>query len=100
MRPCGEVNIHIIYKIYNMYLECYRFIGVVDVMPTRETYCTRWGLRSSNPLSFTIQTINVFIRGYYLKYPDFLSQGILFLTRSKISHILTDLGPPGSKCLG
>ena len=46
---------------------------------TGGTYGTRWGLRSSNSLGvIAIQTIDIFIRGCYLKYPDFLSQGIRF----------------------
>ena len=36
-----------------------------------------WGVQA--PLrGFAIQTIDIFIRGYHLKYPDFLSQDICF----------------------
>ena len=48
-------------------------------MPKWEIYCTRWGLGSSSPLrDLAIQTTDIFIRGCYLKYPDFLSQDICF----------------------
>ena len=51
--------------------------GVVDEMPTWD--CTRWGLGSWSHLGeFAIQTIDIFIRGCRLKYPDFLSQYICF----------------------
>ena len=46
---------------------------------TEATYYTQYGIRSSNSLGvITIQTIDIYIRGSYLKYPDFLSQDIHF----------------------
>ena len=48
-------------------------------MLTVGDYGTQWGLRSSNSLGvIAIQTIDIFIRDCYLKYPDFLSQDICF----------------------
>ena len=45
----------------------------------QEGVSTRWGLRSSNSLGvITIQTIDIFIRGCYLQYANFLSQDIRF----------------------
>ena len=65
--------------MYNIYLVCLKFIGVMGLMPTRETYCTRWKLRNSSTLrAFAIQTTDIFIKGWYLKYLDFLSQEISF----------------------
>ena len=60
-----------------MCLHHFRLIGVVGVMPARETYCTRWELGSSSPLGVVaIQTTDLFIRGCYLKYSNLLSQDI------------------------
>ena len=62
-----------------MCINCLSIVGVVDVMQARGIYNTRWGLRSSSLLRFiAIQTIDIFIRGFYLQYPDFLSQDIRF----------------------
>ena len=42
-------------------------------------YYTRRGVRSSSSLRVVaIQTTNIFIRGCYLKCPDFLSQDICY----------------------
>ena len=62
-----------------MCINCLSIVGVVDVMPARGIYSTRWGLRSSSLARFiAMQTIDIFIRGFYLQYPDFLSQDIRF----------------------
>ena len=62
-----------------MYLTFPRLTDVVDVKLAMETYYTRWGLRSSIPLRFVaIQTLGIFIRGCYPKYPDFLRLDICF----------------------
>ena len=67
------------------------FTGAVNEMLTWEVCCTRWGVGSSSPLrGFAIQTIDIFMRDCYLKYPEFLA-------RSNMSHIHAGLGPPGSK---
>ena len=43
------------------------------------TCSTQWGLRSSSSLRFiAIKTIDMFMRGCCLKYPDFQSQDIRF----------------------
>ena len=67
MRPCGGVK-NVNHKYYtNMQFILLKLSGVVDVKPTKETYCPRWGLRSLCPLRVVdIQTIDIFIRGCYL----------------------------------
>lgn len=60
MRPYDEIkkcNSRLPPQILNMHLSSLRPTGVVDVMPARETFCTRWRLRSSSLLKvFAIQT--------------------------------------------
>ena len=54
-------------------------------------YCTRWGLRSSSPLRvIAFQTVDIFIRGCYLKDLDFLSQVIRFWLGLKSAISLQD----------
>ena len=49
------------------------YIGAVNEMPPWEIYCTRCGLASSSPLrGLAIQTIDIFIRGCHLNYPETL----------------------------
>ena len=69
---------HVSQKYYtNTSLMLLRHTGVVDVKLAKETNCTKWGLRSSSPLRVVaIEPTDIFIRGCYLWYPDFLSQGI------------------------
>ena len=63
----------------NMFLIFLRHNGMADVKLTKENHNTRWELRSSGPLRVAAnQTIDIFIRGCYLQYPDFLSQGMCF----------------------
>ena len=67
MRPCGEVKSVSQKYISSIYLRFLRLTGVVHVELASETYCTRRGLRSSNPLRVVvIQTKDIFIRGCYL----------------------------------
>ena len=99
MRACGLVKT-LSQKYYtNMSLMLCRNTGVVDVKLAKETHCIRWGLRSWSPLKVVaIQTIDIFIR-LLSTVSRFSEWEHPFLARSKISHILTGLGPPGSKCV-
>ena len=51
----------------------------MGVILAPESGSAGWGLRSSSSLIVVaIRTIDIFMRGCYLKYPDFLSQDICF----------------------